>query len=172
MATTVYARVDVSVSPYLTIDAPVGTNQPAITSGLTSATFPTGYFGGGSFLGTIDNDNNVECLVGGVVCLSGDGALGAIKQILNDAASGVLILRHSGFEEATKETEANAEADIMIHATNSNSTGKIVKLSVENKDVFVIPYTGQAANGYYAVNQFQTVSKPAYLEYCFINNEE
>ena len=44
MATTVKARVDVSVSPYMEI-TDAGGNQPDITTGLTSATFPTGYFG-------------------------------------------------------------------------------------------------------------------------------
>lgn len=170
MAKSVKAQVDVSVNPYLEIDAE--NNQPAITSGLTSSTFPSGYFGGGSFLATIDDDNNVEVLVGGLVCTSGDGAVATAQQILNDAASGVLILKNSGYTSSAKDTDANAAADIMIHAANSNSASKICKLSVENKDVFVIPYTGQACNLYYAVNQSQTASQPVYLEYCFINNEE
>lgn len=170
MATSVKARVDVSVSPYISIGTE--NNQPDITTGLTSATFPTGYFGGGSFLATVDNDNNVEVIVGGVVIPSADGADGAATPILADAASGVLILRNSGFEEATKETAANAAASIMIHSANSNTASAICELGVANKDVFVIPYTGQACSGFYASNQSQITSKPVYLEYCFINNEE
>jgi len=171
MATSVKARVDVSVSPYISIGTE--NNQPDITTGLTSATFPTGYFGGGSFLATVDNDNNVEVIVGGVVVPSaGSGAAGASTQILSDAASGVLILRNSGFEEAAKETAANAAASIMIHSADSNSASAICELGVANKDVFVIPYTGQACSGFYASNQCGTASKPVYLEYCFINNEE
>tara|TARA_R110002020_G_scaffold233302_2_gene445122 strand:+ start:324 stop:839 length:516 start_codon:yes stop_codon:yes gene_type:complete len=171
MAKSVKAQVDVSVKPYLEIDAE--NNQPAITTGLISSTFPSGYFGGGSFLATIDDDNNVEVAVGGVVCVSAaSGAAGAATQIKNDSASGVLILKHSGFTSSAKDTAADASADIMIHSANSNSASAICKLSVENKDVFVIPYTGQACSGFYASNQAGTASKPAYLEYCFINNEE
>jgi len=170
MATSVKARVDVSVSPYISIGTE--NNQPDITTGLTSATFPTGYFGGGSFLATVDNDNNVEVIVGGTVIPSADGADGAATPILADAASGVLILRNSGYEESAKETEAHADASIMIHSANSNTASAICELGVANKDVFVIPYTGQACSGFYASNQSQVLSKPVYLEYCFINNEE
>ena len=170
MATSVKARVDVSVSPYISIGTE--NNQPDITTGLTSATFPTGYFGGGSFLATVDNDNNVEVIVGGTVIPSADGADGAATPILADAASGVLILRNSGYEESAKETEAHADASIMIHSANSNTASAICELGVANKDVFVIPYTGQACSGFYASNQSQIASKPVYLEYCFINNEE
>ena len=170
MATSVKARVDVSVSPYISIGTE--NNQPDITTGLTSATFPTGYFGGGSFLATIDNDNNVEVLVGGVVCPSANGAVGAATVILADGASGVLILRNSGFEEAAKTTAANAAASIMIRSADSISASAICELGVANKDVFVIPYTGQACSGFFATNQSTIVSKPVYLEYCFINNEE
>ena len=170
MATSVKAKIDVSVSPYITIG---GTNnQPDITTGLTSNTFPSGYFGGGSFTATIDDDNNVEVKVGGTVIPSADGAVGAATQILNDAASGVLILRNSGYTSSAKDTAADDSADIMIHSSNANNASYICKLSVETKDVFVIPYTGQACSGYYASNLSTTVSKPAYLEYCFINNEE
>mgnify|MGYP001220853528 FL=1 len=170
MATSVKARVDVSVSPYISIETE--NNQPEITTGLTSATFPVGYFGGGSFLATVDDENNVEVLVGGKVIPSANAADGASTQILNDGASGVLILRNSGYEESAKETEAHADASIMIHSANSNTASAICELGVANKDVFVIPYTGQACSGFYASNQSQVLSKPVYLEYCFINNEE
>ena len=130
MATSVKAKVDVNVSPYLEITS-AGGNQPDITSGLTSATFPSGYFGGGSFLATIDDDNDVEVVVGGTVIPSaGSGAAGAATQILNDAASGVLILRNSGYTSSAKDTAAHATADIMIHSADSNSASKICKLSV------------------------------------------
>ena len=170
MATSVKAKIDVSVSPYAEVTT--GDNVPVVTTGLTSATFPSGYFGGGSFTATLDDDANVEVKVGGTVIPSGDGAVGAATQILNDAASGVLILRHSGYTSSAKDTAADNASDIMIHSSNSNSASKICKLSVENKDVFVIPYTGQACSGFYASNVSTTASKPAYLEYCFINNEE
>jgi|7_EtaG_2_1085326.scaffolds.fasta_scaffold75414_2 hypothetical protein len=171
MATSVKAKIDVSVSPYAEVTT--GDNVPAITTGLISSTFPSGYFGGGSFLATIDDDSNVEVVVGGkVIPSAGSGAAGAPTQILNDAASGVLILRNSGYTDSDKDTAADDASDIMIHSANSNSASKICKLSVENKDVFVIPYTGQACSGFYASNVAGTASKPAYLEYCFINNEE
>jgi flavoprotein len=81
-------------------------------------------------------------------------------------------LRNSGFEEAAKTTAANAAASIMIRSADSISTSAICELGVANKDVFVIPYTGQACSGFFATNQSTIVSKPVYLEYCFINNEE
>ena len=170
MATSVKAKIDVSVSPYAEVTT--GDNVPVLTTGLTSATFPSNYFGGGSFTATLDDDGNVEAHYGTLVCTSGSGSAATAQQIYNSSRSGILILKNSGYTTTDKDVASNAAADIMIHAANSNSASQICKLSVETKDVFVIPYTGQACSLYYAVNQSQTASQPALLEFCFINNEE
>ena len=160
------ARVDVSISPYLTLAA--SNNQPAITSGLTSATFPTGYIGGGSYLASIDTSDN-NCSVTSVSAVL--TSAGSRVQISALAKNGVLILKNSGFEEATKVTAANASSLIEVYKTSSAST-MITSLSVDNKDVFVIPMTSNDISTYYVKNANGTALKPVYMEGFFIHDTD
>ena len=171
MATSVKAKIDVSVSPYMEITG-AGGNQPDITSGLTSATFPSGYFGGGSFAATIDNDNDVTVTKAGVAAASStDGGTLTTSAISAIARKGVLILKHSGFESSTKTTASHAGSILRISTTNAvNDSTSIVDLNAN--DVFVIPYTSKNFSTYFVVNENTTASKPAYLEVITIDNGE
>ena len=169
MAKSVKAQIDVSVNPYLEIDAEQ--NQPAITTGLTSATFPSGYFGGGSFLATIDDDNNILVTKGGVVALSStDGSTLTALAISSIARKGVLILKHSGFESSAKETASHASSILRVSTTNAvDDSTSIIDLKAD--DVFVLPYTAKNFSTYFAINENTSASKPSYLEVITIDNE-
>lgn len=167
MATNIKARVDVSISPYLTI--PTTANQPEITSGLTSATFPSGYIGGGSYLATIDSANNNITVTDVSAVLSSNTA--SRSQVSNLDKQGTLILKNSGYEEAEKTTEANAGSDVLVYVTDAETT-IITKLTVENKDVFVIPYTGVSISSYYIRNVNEDASKPVYVEGFFMHDTD
>lgn len=171
MATTVKARVDVSVSPYMEITG-AGGNQPDITTGLTSATFPTGYFGGGSYLATIDDDNNVQAVACHQTLASDAGT--TYTQLTSETHDGVLIIKHSGFTSNAKDTAADASSSVSVYVriADSSNYAKVCSLSVANKDVFVIPYTSNGAKQYYVQNDNSTASKPAYVEAFLIHNEE
>ena len=159
------ARVDVSISPYLTI--PTAANQPEITSGLTSSTFPAGYIGWGSYLATIDAaDNNITVTDVSAVLVSNSATRVQISAL---GKKGTLILKNSGFEEAAKTTAANAGSDVLVYVTDAETT-IITKLTVENKDVFVIPYTGLNISSYYFRNELATASKPVYVEGFFMHD--
>tara|TARA_R100000742_G_scaffold4279_1_gene1679 strand:- start:25625 stop:26140 length:516 start_codon:yes stop_codon:yes gene_type:complete len=171
MATSIKARVDVSVSPYMEITG-AGGNQPDITTGLTSATFPTGYFGGGSYLATIDNDNDVEAVACHQTLESNAGSTYTQLKAEND--NGVLIIKHSGFTSSAKSTAADAGSSVSVYVRIASTTNyaKVCSLSVANKDVFVIPFTSNGAKQYYVQNDNATASKPAYLEAFLIHSEE
>jgi len=165
MATVIKARVDVSVSPYMEIDAEH--NQPKITSGLTSATFPSGYFGGGSFLASVDANNN--CTVTSVSAVLESNTNRAAISSLNK--NGVLILKNSGFTSSAKDTAAASTADIEVYKTNDNAT-LITVLSVENKDCFVIPMTSGNISTYFVKNAEGSASKPVYMEGFFMHDTD
>lgn len=169
MAKSVKAQIDVSVNTYLEIDAEQ--NQPAITTGLTSSTFPSGYFGGGTFLATIDDDNNVLVTKSGVVALSSaDSSTLTSLAVSAIARKGVLILKHSGFESSLKTTASHASSILRISTTNVvDDTTSIIDLKAN--DVFVLPYTAKNFSTYFVVNENTTASKPAYLEVITIDNE-
>ena len=169
MAKSVKAQIDVSVNPYLEIDAEQ--NQPAITTGLTSATFPSGYFGGGSFLATIDDDNNVTITTTGVVALSGDGAVGAAIAISSIARKGILILKNSGFTSSAKDTASHASSIVRISTTNATEDSTSI-VDLASGDVFAIPYTSKNFSTYFAINENTSASKPVYLEVTTIDNGE
>ena len=169
--TAVKAKVDVSVSPYMELTGDTNSDMPAITSGLASDAYPTGYFGGGSYTATIDDDDNVAVSIGGVVALSStDGSALTALAISSIARAGTVILRHSGFEEAAKVTASHAGSILRISTTNAvDDSTTIVDLKAKN-DVFVIPLTAKAINTYFVVNENTVASKPAYLEVITIEN--
>ena len=161
------ARVDVSVSPYLTI--PTANNQPEIVSGLTSATFPTGYIGGGSYLASIDANNN--CTVTDVSAALASNSGSTRSQVSALAKQGTLILRNSGYTTADKDVVADDGSDIKVFVTDAATT-IITLLTVENKDTFVIPYIGVNVSLFYVQNANGTASKPVYMEGFFIHDTD
>ena len=167
MATSIKARVDVSVSPYMEIDA--SNNQPKITSGLTSATFPSGYFGGGSFLSTVDANNNCTVTSVAVALQSNQG--NTRHQISALSKNGILILKNSGYTTSAKDVAADAGSDIKVFKTDSAST-IITVLTVENKDCFVIPMTDGNISTYYVQNANGSASKPVYMEGFFMHDTD
>jgi hypothetical protein len=170
MATSVKAKVDVSVSPYISIDSE--NDQPSITSSIVSSAFPSTYFGGGTYTSTIDNDNNVTITSSGVVTASStDGSTLTASAITSIARQGVLILRHSGYTSAAKTTASHSGSVIRISTTNAvDDTTTIIDLSAN--DVFAIPYTAKNFSTYFAVNENTVASKPSYLEVTTIDNGE
>ena len=167
MATKIYARVDTSVSPYIEIDAE--NDQPKLVSGLKSSAFPSGYIGGGSFLGTVDTNNN--CTVTSVSMALASNAGTTRTQVSALSKDGVLILKNSGYTSSAKDTAAHSDSDIRVFKTDATAT-IITVLSVENKDVFVIPMTSNNVSTYYVQNANGTASKPVYLEGFFIHDTD
>ena len=168
MATKIYARVDVSVSPYIEIDAQ--NDQPKLVTGLKSDSFPSGYIGGGSFLGTVDASNN-NCTVTsvGVVLASNSGT--TRTQVSALSKNGVLILKNSGYTSAAKTAAADSGSNIKVFKTDATAT-VITILTVGNKDVFVIPMTDGNVSTYYVQNLNSSASKPVYLEGYFIHDTD
>ena len=146
MAVSVKARVDVAVSTYMDIGEE--NDQPATTVGLRQDQLPSGYFSGGSFLKEVDDDNDIVYnSIAGIQLTSGAAATQiVVSGDSTSALSGVLILRNSGKKTSAKTTAADSNADIEIYI----AAEKICELSVENKDVFCIPFTGQALSNFKA----------------------
>ena len=169
MATSVKAKIDVSVSPYISIDA--DNDQPAITSSIKASAFPDAYFGGGTYTSTIDDDNNVTIGATGVVAPSGSSAVGAATAISSIARRGILIIKHTGYTSSAKTTASAAGSIVRISTTNAtDDSTTIIDLSAD--DVFAIPHTAKNFITYFAVNENTTASKPAYLEVITIDNGE
>tara|TARA_R110002110_G_scaffold377478_1_gene587947 strand:- start:487 stop:999 length:513 start_codon:yes stop_codon:yes gene_type:complete len=164
----VYSKVDVSVSPYMSQAA--ADDMPAVTTGIKSASFPDGYFGGGSLTATIDNDSDIGISKGGVVATSGDGSAATPVQISNTARQGTLIVKHSGYTSSAKTTASNAAAILRISCTNADNNSTAIVDLVAKNDTFVIPYTAQNISAYFVMNESQTASQPAYLEFVIIDN--
>ena len=166
MAVSVKARVDVAVSTYMDITA--SNDQPATTVGLRQDQLPAGYFSGGSFLKEVDNDDDsVYNSIAGIQLTAGAGSSSQIVASGDDASalSGVLILRNSGKRTSAKTTAADAGSDIEIYV----AAEKICTLTVENKDVFCIPFTGQAMSVFKAKALGSTST--VWLEYtCICGN--
>ena len=142
MAKTVIARTDVAVSTYMVMDAE--NDQPATTVGLKQSNLPSGYFSGGSSLMdiTTNSNNAVYNSVAGVVLTQGASAVQIVQG--GDACvaktAGVLIIRNSGKTTAAKTADAPVAADVEIYVNSE----KMSLLTVENKDVLVIPNVQQA----------------------------
>ena len=167
MAVSVKARVDVAVSTYMDITA--SNDQPATTVGLKQDQLPTGYFSGGSHLQTLASDDNITYnSVAGKQLTAG----GSAAQIVDagDAcvakSSGVLILRNSGKTTSAKTTAADAGSDIEIYMGTAGGTTKLTTLTVENKDVIVIPKVEQAMSVFEAKALGSTST--VFLEYTCI----
>ena len=145
MAKTVKARTDVAVSTYMVMDAE--NDQPATTVGLKQSNLPSGYFSGGSSLQDIASDNDITYnSVAGVELSQGASAVQIVQggDACVSKTSGVLILRNSGKTTSAKTANAAAAADIEIYLGTAGSTTKLSVLTVENKDVLVIPNVQQA----------------------------
>jgi len=148
MAVSVKARVDSSVSTYMDITA--SADQPAVTVGLKQDQLPAGYFSGGSSLQTIASDNDITYNSIAGISLTGGAAYNAATQIVGSGdacvskTSGVLILKNSGKTTSAKTADAASAADIEIFLGAAGATTLLTTLSVENKDVIVIPNVGQA----------------------------
>ena len=142
MAKSIKARTDVAVSTYMVIGSE--NDQPATTVGLKQSELPTGYFSGGSSLMdiTTDSNNAVYNSVAGVVLTQGASAVQIVQG--GDACvaktAGVLIIRNSGKTTAAKTADAPVAADVEIYVNSE----KMSLLTVENKDVLVIPNVQQA----------------------------
>ena len=166
MAVSVKARVDTSVSTYMDITA--SNDQPAVTVGLKQDQLPSGYLSGGSSLRELDDDDNIVYnSIAGIQLTAGAGSSSQIVANGDDASalSGVLILKNSGFTTSAKTTAAAATSDIEIYI----AAEKICSLTVENKDVFVIPFTGQTMDKFKAKALGSTST--VYLEYtCICGN--
>ena len=146
MAKSIKARTDVAVSTYMVIGSE--NDQPATTVGLKQSELPTGYFSGGSSLMdiTTNSNNAVYNSVAGVVLTQGASAVQIVQG--GDACvaktAGVLIIRNSGKTTAAKTADAPVAADVEIYLGTAGSTTKLSVLTVENKDVLVIPNVQQA----------------------------
>ena len=142
MAKSIKARTDVAVSTYMVIGSE--NDQPATTVGLKQSELPTGYFSGGSSLMdiTTNSNNAVYNSVAGVVLTQGASAVQIVQG--GDACvaktAGVLIIRNSGKTTAAKTADAPVAADVEIYVNSE----KMSLLTVENKDVLVIPNVQQA----------------------------
>ena len=142
MAKSIKARTDVAVSTYMVIGSE--NDQPAATVGLKQSELPTGYFSGGSSLMdiTTNSNNAVYNSVAGVVLTQGASAVQIVQG--GDACvaktAGVLIIRNSGKTTAAKTADAPVAADVEIYVNSE----KVSLLTVENKDVLVIPNIQQA----------------------------
>lgn len=169
MATSVKSRIDVAVSPYM--EVATENDQPSFQTAIKSSAFPSGYFGGGSFDATIDDDNNVTITTTGVVALSGDGAVGAAIAISSIARKGILILKNSGFTSSAKDTASHASSIVRISTTNATDDSTSI-VDLASGDVFAIPYTSKNFSTYFAINENTSASKPVYLEVTTIDNGE
>ena len=160
MAVSVKARVDVAVSTYMDITA--SNDQPATTVGLRQDQLPAGYFSGGSFLKEVDNDDDIVYnSIAGIQLTAGAGSSSQIVASGDDASA----LRNSGKRTSAKSTAADAGSDIEIYV----AAEKICTLTVENKDVFCIPFTGQAMSVFKAKALGSTST--VWLEYtCICGN--
>ena len=142
MAKSIKARTDVAVSTYMVIGSE--NDQPATTVGLKQSNLPSGYFSGGSSLMdiTTNSNNAVYNSVAGVVLTQGASAVQIVQG--GDACvaktAGVLIIRNSGKTTAAKTADAPVAADVEIYVNSE----KMSLLTVENKDVLVIPNVQQA----------------------------
>ena len=142
MAKSIKARTDVAVSTYMVIGSE--NDQPATTVGLKQSELPTGYFSGGSSLMdiTTNSNNAVYNSVAGVVLTQGASAVQIVQG--GDACvaktAGVLIIRNSGKTTSAKTANAANAADVEIYVNSE----KVSLLTVENKDVLVIPNVQQA----------------------------
>ena len=142
MAKSIKARTDVAVSTYMVIGSE--NDQPATTVGLKQSELPTGYFSGGSSLMdiTTNSNNAVYNSVAGVVLTQGASAVQIVQG--GDACvaktAGVLIIRNSGKTTAAKTADAPVASDVEIYVNSE----KMSLLTVENKDVLVIPNVQQA----------------------------
>ena len=145
MAKSIKARTDVAVSTYMVIGSE--NDQPATTVGLKQSNLPSGYFSGGSSLQDIASDNDITYnSVAGVELSQGASAVQIVQggDACVSKTSGVLILRNSGKTTSAKTANAAAAADIEIYLGTAGSTTKLSVLTVENKDVLVIPNVQQA----------------------------
>ena len=167
MATvSVKTRVDVAVSTYMDITG--ANDQPDATVGLKQSALPSGYFTGGSHLTEIATDDNItyNSVAGNELAANTAEQIVVSGDACESKTSGTLILRNSGKTTSAKDVDANVAADISIYVGTAGATTLVTVLSVENKDVFVIPQVTQAMSVFQA--KTPAGSGTVFLEYTCI----